>query len=901
MKASTTGDEATLVGPSLEGPGRASDGFGEDATLVGTEPSPRRAEPSIVQGSIIGRYVVLGRLGAGGMGVVHAAYDPELDRKVAIKLLLTAPGGSDSSEGRTRLIREAQALAKLSHPHVVAVYDVGTVGERVWMAMELVEGDTLGKWLERGRPWREVLRVMTAAGEGLAAAHEAGLLHRDFKPDNVMIDGSGRVRVMDFGLARARVEGGGERTISGLVRRLEPVALSQAVTGVGALMGTPGYISPEQLAGQPADPHSDQYAFGVSLWQALYGRRPFVAETFPELAALVLEGEIGRPPAGVRVPAWLRKVVERALARDPQQRFASVRALLGALAHGHGRARLHTVLAGIGVALGVGAGALGLHQWQRAEQLVACEAKGAVLGATWNDEARVQLREAFAATEVRYAAITADKAIPWIDREAAAWQDHQTQACRSATLEGRWDPDTYDRAHWCLEERRLGLESLVRVLTDADAGIVQRAVQAAAGLPSSAACLDEAVLARAPAPPGAELRPRIAAVRAELEQARALLLAGRAKAALVVVEGVREETTALAWGPLSAKVFGLEATVLASTGAYAEAERVGIEAYLTAVEASAWSDAAHSAQGLTYLVGYSQARPAEGRLWAEHARVAAGLAGDPLGLHEAVRSNQLATIAFNTGAHAEALPLYQRGIEIQSAAVGRVHPSIGRALSNLALAEWAMGANEAAKRDFEEALAILEETLGPEHPDLAVLTSNIGSFYYELGELSQAKERYEAALAIQSAALPADHPDVAASLDNLALVASAMGDPEQALALQLRALASWKRAVGVDHPSVAVSLGILAEIHLAQRRQREALAAFEGAVEIYDHHEGVQPGELDARFGLARLLVETGGDRARALGQARLARDGYAALGEGKAAALAAAEAWIAEASALGP
>jgi len=221
------------------------------------------SEPVRIEtGAVVGRYVVLQQLGVGGMGVVHACYDPELDRKVALKVLR-----SDTVDGvaRARLLREAQALAKLSHPNVVAIHDVGTVGEHVWLAIELVDGQTLRQWLETPRRWREVLEVMGAAGHGLAAAHVAGLSHRDFKPDNVMIGRDGRARVMDFGLARASGKTTEPASDTTLVPSVPPTWADAPVTRVGAIVGTPRYMAPEQLrGGRSVTGAADQFAFCVS-------------------------------------------------------------------------------------------------------------------------------------------------------------------------------------------------------------------------------------------------------------------------------------------------------------------------------------------------------------------------------------------------------------------------------------------------------------------------------------------------------------------------------------------------------------------------------------------------------------------------------------------------------------
>ncbi|HET9988068.1 MAG TPA: serine/threonine-protein kinase, partial [Kofleriaceae bacterium] len=244
----------------------------------------------LARGTLVGRYVVLDVLGEGGMGVVYSAFDPELDRKVAIKLLQTRESGSTPStkqggEQKAWLVREAQALARLSHPNVVAVYDVGTLNEdQVFVAMELVEGVTLREWLKaEARPWREVLPVLVAAGAGLAAAHEAGLVHRDFKPDNVLVARDGRPRVMDFGLARLRrasthddaqpKDTSDVAPSAGAIETRSP--LSEQLTIAGAMLGTPAYMAPELYNGATADARSDQFAFAVTLFEALFRARPY--------------------------------------------------------------------------------------------------------------------------------------------------------------------------------------------------------------------------------------------------------------------------------------------------------------------------------------------------------------------------------------------------------------------------------------------------------------------------------------------------------------------------------------------------------------------------------------------------------------------------------------------------
>ncbi|MFY0539863.1 serine/threonine-protein kinase [Nannocystis pusilla] len=277
------------------------------------------------RGTLVGRYLVLGYLGSGGMGVVYAAYDPDLDRKIALKLVKT---GASDSRRRARLLREAQAMARLTHPNVVTVHDVGALGDQVFVAMELVDGVTLTRWMqEHHGDWRTIVAIFIMVGRGLAAAHAVGLIHRDLKPDNIMIGVDGQVRVMDFGLARSS-RSNEETTDPAAVN----AALAVRVTHTGALLGTPAYMAPEQWkrgsdVGEPAD----QFAYCVALWEALYGERPFPGRTFAALMLAVTEGKRAEPRAPGRIPARLRRALERGLSTEPRDRWPSMVALVDEL------------------------------------------------------------------------------------------------------------------------------------------------------------------------------------------------------------------------------------------------------------------------------------------------------------------------------------------------------------------------------------------------------------------------------------------------------------------------------------------------------------------------------------------------------------------------------------------
>ena len=283
--------------------------------------------------STYGRYVAIRQIGAGAVGAVFEAVDPLLSRRVALKILRRdfPADGEAIAELHARLLREAQALARLAHPNVVSVYDVGRAGDQVYVAMEFVDGTTLGDWVRaEARSWPEILDVFLQAARGLAAAHEAGVIHRDFKPANVLVGGRpARVCVTDFGLAR--VTGSGPASIArGPADGAEEPG-DELLTRAGKVLGSPAFMAPEQLAGEPADARSDLFSFCVSLWEALYGERPFRARSLGGLRIAMAEGRVRPAPAGSTVPGWLREVLLHGLRNQPEDRPAGMPALIAEL------------------------------------------------------------------------------------------------------------------------------------------------------------------------------------------------------------------------------------------------------------------------------------------------------------------------------------------------------------------------------------------------------------------------------------------------------------------------------------------------------------------------------------------------------------------------------------------
>jgi len=346
--------------------------------------------------STVGKYRLDRVIGSGGMGIVWAAFDPDLERSVALKLL-----HAESSEPtlRSRLLREARAMARLRHPNVVTVYEVGTDQNRDYIAMELVEGGTLDAWFETKPPRAQILEALLAAGKGLAAAHVAGLVHRDFKPHNVLRGTDGHVYVTDFGLARGQIEDGTEVVQLPLAvaldsgQRKRDSVLDSPLTQTGVLIGTPAYMAPEQFTGRVPDPKSDQFAFCVTAWEAFTGSRPFRGGTLEELEAAA-RGGVGE--MAVDLPPRIRAVLARGLDPDPEARWPDVPSLLAALAASFAeparprsrRAVRIAVLLGV-AAVGSGTALLLANRSSKSEQTTsACADPDAAFSRVWGDTQR---------------------------------------------------------------------------------------------------------------------------------------------------------------------------------------------------------------------------------------------------------------------------------------------------------------------------------------------------------------------------------------------------------------------------------------------------------------------------------------------------------------------------------
>jgi serine/threonine protein kinase/tetratricopeptide (TPR) repeat protein len=836
----------------------------DDGTVAGKRLS--RA-PELARGTCVGRYLLLEQLGQGGMGVVYRAFDPELDRPVALKLLQAQEG--ESGGQRDRLLREAQALARLSHPNVVAVHDVGVVegtGD-VFIAMEFVQGQTLRGWLGQARrSRREILEAFLAAGEGLAAAHRAGLVHRDFKPDNVIVGDDGRVRVLDFGLARTadasmdanaapkgragtgpsspkasdgRVDGapgGLERVPEQAPRseaqlgssqgsksdplvnvnvadsgRISARLLETPLTRAGAIVGTPRFMAPEQHTGDTVDERADQFSFCVTLYWALYQTFPFMGTSPEDTFDRVLAGRISDPPPGATVPRWLRQVLLKGLARRPADRYPTMSELLAALRADPWAARRRW-LGAVTAVLMVGGLAFG---WRAgvSKRVRACAGGVERLGGVWDEARRSAVRAAFRRSGMPYADAILRTVEHALDGYARGWVTMHTDACEATHVRHEQSQELLDLRMTCLADRLLQLKTLTDLYADADAKLVERAALSAESLPPLEHCADMAAL-RAPVPPPSDpqTRARVDQVRKQLSEAHALGLAGRHE------DGIRIASAAVA-----------------------------------------------AAESLKYRPVEAEARLTLGEEQGEHGDVAdstgslyRALSAALAGRHDEIVATAAIDLILATGGRQSHYEEADRWVELASAAVERLQrkddllASFYQFRSDLRSYEDKL---DEALADARRALELIEKRFGADDRRVARALGALGQVYYARAEFPDALKCYQRKLAIEEKALGPDHPDVAGSWLGLGNVIGDTGDHEAALKDYARALEIYQR-VNPGHLSIPVVYNNMGQDLESVGRKQEALEKYKLAYSVGMKTRGPSQITILAQYNLANLEVE---------------------------------------------
>jgi serine/threonine-protein kinase len=841
--------------------------------------------PGFRRGDKLHRFIVLELLGQGGMGSVVSAYDPDLDRKVAIKVLRADIIDEGSAgRGQQRLLREAQAMAKLSHPNVVTVHEVGTVGDRVFVAMEFIDGQTLRSWLkEKPRAWREVVEVFVQAGRGLAAAHAAALVHRDFKPDNAMVRKDGRVCVMDFGLASASAmvapeDGSSEGAGAGLAAR---TPLSVTLTQAGALLGTPTYMAPEQHERKHVDARADQFSFCVALYEGLWGERPFEGTDYTQLLCNVTQGKMRPPPAESPVPGWVRDAVLRGLSVDPERRFPSMEALLQALATDPGAAQRRRLRVGAKVAVAVlsTVAALGLS---RSAETHLCEGMQGELAGVWDDSTKGAVQKAFVETRRPYALDTYARVARLLDAYAAGWIAMRTEACEATHKRHEQSEHLFDLRIQCLNRRRSQMAALTALFAKGpDLEALEKAVDAAAGLTPVAGCADVAALAAAvPLPEDPVVRAKVEALRRRLDEAETLEKAGKYQAGLSIAKAVAEETQPISYPPIQAESLYLLGCLQEDAGDAKAAEATLGPAVQRAALAKDDGLLARIWIELVWILG-AQGRAGEVLALGRVAEAAAARAGDQ-GSLRAQLFRGLGRAYGMQGKPAEARSYYERALSFWEGAHGPEHPIVGRALSNLGSALVDEGKLSLARSHFERALAITEKAVGPQHPFMATILNNLGMVAGRLGKPALAQSYYERALALWESALGPEHPRVATALNNLGTELTEKGRLSAARSFFERARAIWEKTGGPQHPHVAGVLNNLGMVANRQGKPAEAQRYYERALGISERAFG--PKHPDVAMALSNLGEVLNGqgkyaearssyERALAIWEAALGRD----------------------------
>ena len=790
---------------------------------------------SLSPGRMLGRFMILGALGEGGMAVVLRAYDPELDRQLAIKVMRGDVYGERASIGQSRIHREAHALARLSHPNIVQVYEAGSVPGGVFIAMELVRGVTLRAWSkEKPRTWREVVEVFKQAAAGVAAAHAAGIVHRDFKPDNVLVGDDGRVRVVDFGLARP---GGEAARTDGSPPRLDPDLL---VTQAGAVIGTPAYMAPEQHLGQPADARSDVFGLCVSLHEALYGSRPFTGATAADVRRSVLLGEPTPPPHDRAVPGWLRTLVARGLRRDPAERPASMQEVVTELGRDHaaGLRRWGLSAAFVGLLAGwIGTSVL-------AGSGPRCEDIAGRFAGVWDPPRRAEIQRALLASGVGNAAATWDRVAPALDEYTAAWLREATARCAAADA----DRIRNQLAALCLERRHAELAALVDVLARGDATVVEHAVEATRQLVPPVRCGDPAHQTDVDAaPPGDPVA--VAALRQRLVVLAAEERAGHFAAVLADSAALAAEARALAYPPLLAEALVRRGSLLARAGAYADADAALVEAYAAAEAADHEPLRAEALVLRIEVVGFQRAQPDEVAAWTP----AAVALVERIAPESALAARLDAAIGLTEFA-AKRYAAAERHQRAALALLGRVaasdDPQRIAALLHLGRTLWhTPDGQQEALMVLEEARALAESALGPEHPSLVAIYLNLANAYTATDPVLLI-HYYEKSLALGERVLGPDHPTVASALANLGNSWMHQGRLAAALANYRRAVDIYLKTLGEAHPTTAMNICNLATALVATRQFAEAHAWYDRARAIYERvHGGVHPDQAMAIGG----------------------------------------------------
>ncbi len=838
----------------------------------------------------LGRFDILDVLGQGGMGVVIAAYDPQLDRKVAIKVLRTRGLTGRRREKETaRLQREARAMAQLSHPHVVTVYEAGVIDERVYIAMEYIAGQTLRSWCDEPRSVPEILDAYIKAGRGLAAGHAAGLVHRDFKPDNVLVGFDGRVRVIDFGLARLTwmhdtpspdssddVEAG--ETTSQLHERL---------TTVGSLFGTPIYMAPEQHQKIELDARADQFSFCVALYEALYGMMPFKADSYVELATAVTEGRIKLPPTKPDIPLRVAEAILRGLQPFPDRRFPSMDELLDALSPPAAR-RFGWLSLALG---GVAAAAIAVVVVLLARGSSAPDVEPPCLDGpqrlrgVWDDDVRSQVRTAFLASGRSHREGTLRKVTEDLDGYTLKWIGARRTICEATKVRAEQSEAAFDLRMRCISDRLAGVGALGQLFAKADASVVDRALVATRNLGDTDLCV---TLTSAIAPPSIAQAARLDRLRGELAAARAESSIGHYDRGAMLAQSTLDHAADLDYPPFQVEVQHLLGVNLTGTSKPVEAERALRTALTLAARAKNDRMTAAIWNSLIVAIASDPNRSDEALALESAAEIAIQRAdNDPNLRGELLYA--VANVYFSKGDYPRAIAGFEEALKLPAKALDE--KSLATFHNALGGAYLRSGNLFGAKESFEKALVVSRTAYGATHPDLAIPLSSLGALAQAMGAWDEAIAHHTQALKILEETRGPEHEQTGLLIYSLAVSRNGKEDFKSALPYYQRALGIFEK-MSSTHTYVGLSLVGIADCLEETGDPKRAVIAGERALKLVERMK--DPVQLAlARFILAKAMWAANTDRPRARKLAEQAREGFRAGGLAALNGLAAVEKWF--------
>ncbi len=697
----------------------------------------------------VGRFTILRQIGAGGMGTVSLAYDEKLDRKVAIKMIRARY--AESQGLRRRFLREGQALARLSHPNIVTIYEVGEHLGLPFLAMELVDGCDLETWLKATeRSPAEILRFFCQAGRGLAAAHRAGIIHRDFKPANVLVGGDGQVRVVDFGLARAA----GENDVLSAQRSAWVPDENPRLTAVGAVLGTPAYMAPEQLAGAKVDSRCDQYSFGVALYEALCGERPVAGRTFTARSRQAGGG--ARPE--LRLPKRVRKILQRALDADPEARYPSMEVLIAELSVDPWRWWKRSAIAITSVGL-VAAASLALAP------PAPCSGGPEQLGEVWSEPIADELRASLGEEGERLLARLGDYASTWIETDRAVCMSHQSGQISGATLDVRMR---------CLDGARMRLGVLVEMLRG---GVeeLEPALKAVHQLPPLTRCRGVSAPSHGPPPLAPEFAEEALLMRQQLARINLWGSSGDAanmlgEASEIVDRAIEIDAPALVAEALLAR--GRLRTALADYRGAAK----DLEDALWRSEALDEPEQTANIMGsLVHVLDDRLGQKGVEARWRAHADALIERVGHG-SLTEAKLAWAFGSVAFNRGDSEVAIREFERAVEIAEAITGPDSLTTTSYVGNLGIALTQKKDYEGALFATRRALAGMEAATGPDDLSVIAVLWNIAGIHLIQGDNDEAVAVLRDAFTRIERSHGSDHPQAARIRESLGLALRREGD-----------------------------------------------------------------------------------------------------------------------------